>query len=86
MAGPTIIKGFPGQAVDAHLKRHGHLPDHGCCEYDQVINEGDIVSFAHEDVHRKVLRRTDDYKLEIEGMAGLFDWSIFRKINYKDHE
>lgn len=76
--------------MERHLRTHGHLPDYGCCEYDQVIEVGDTVSFAHEDVHRKVLKvdRVEmagrrELMIEIENMAGSFNASIFRKINYK---
>ena len=30
---------FPGEAVDNHLKKYGHLPDWGCCRYDQKTDE-----------------------------------------------
>jgi hypothetical protein len=30
---------FPGEAVEYHLRRHGHLPDIGCCKYDQYSKE-----------------------------------------------
>ena len=81
---PTVIKSFPGAGVERHLRTHGHLPDYGCCEFDQPIDVGDVVSFAHENVHRKVTAIEGDM-IEIEGMAGQFNMSIFRKINYK-HE
>jgi transketolase len=37
--GVTVIKRFPGEAVDRHLKLYGHLPALGCCEHDQPKHE-----------------------------------------------
>lgn len=42
---------FPGEAVDYHLKMHGHLPAVGCCKYDQMTDEEtDIYNKAIEDI------------------------------------
>lgn len=30
---------FPGEAVDYHLKKYGHLPELGCCRFDQMNRE-----------------------------------------------
>lgn len=37
---------FPGEAVDRHLKLHGHLPEHGCCKFDQSPKE-DFCNCQH---------------------------------------
>tara|TARA_R110000851_G_scaffold4520_4_gene18473 strand:+ start:4479 stop:4805 length:327 start_codon:yes stop_codon:yes gene_type:complete len=42
---------FPGEGVEFHLKRYGHLPFEGCCEYDQMSDEEtDIYNKAIDDV------------------------------------
>ena len=40
MTEPTIIKGFPGQAVEAHLREHGCLPGEVCYT---AMQDGDLT-------------------------------------------
>lgn len=40
---PTIIKGFPGEGVDIHLKKFGHLPTTSLCD-----TKGSCNPWIHE--------------------------------------
>ena len=40
---PTVIKGpLPGEAVERHYRKYGHLPKKGCCNNDQVDPDLDL--------------------------------------------
>ena len=49
MTKPTILtheQMRPGQEVEQHLRKHGHLPETGCCDPTPVTNiDGGKIMF-----------------------------------------
>ena len=42
---------FLGESVDFHLKTYGHLPDRGCCRFNQLTDEEtDVYNQALDDI------------------------------------
>lgn len=68
MTKPTIIQGpLPGEEVDKHLKKYGHLPgDPACCSmeaYKEGLNEA-----------RELLVQADSKLSLLEARAGITTW------------
>lgn len=66
----TKITSFPGEKVDQHLKRYGHLPgdENSCCAWESFCEGKDAVKERIKDwiEKNKNSKHTEDYGIEIE--------------------
>lgn len=73
------IASFPGEAVDSHLKMYGHLPELGCCEFDQPVTRNGFLQEAEAVINEQVDKELEIGNPEIEALREAAMDSFVRK-------